>query len=134
MIAIICLDQNNGMFFNDRRQSKDRTVRKDILSITAKKRLFMTEYSYAQFKEDDGCDIQHINICTDFFEQEKDDYCLIENCYFDDRKAERLIVYRWDKVYPADHRYNLNGWNLKNTMEFQGYSHDKITREIYEKD
>lgn len=56
MIIIVCADNNNGMMFNNRRQSQDRTLR--------------------------------------------------------------------------DH---LSGWVLETTEDFVGYSHEKITEEIYTK-
>ena len=34
MIIILCLDNNNGMMFNDRRQSQDRGLREYIAEMT----------------------------------------------------------------------------------------------------
>ena len=52
MNVIICLDQNNGMLFNNRRQSRDRIVRKNILEYINGAKLYMDEYSFKQFSED----------------------------------------------------------------------------------
>ena len=49
MNVIICLDQNNGMLFNNRRQSGDRIVRKNILEYINGAKLYMDEYSFKQF-------------------------------------------------------------------------------------
>ena len=62
MNVIICLDQNNGMLFNNRRQSRDRIVRKNILEYINGAKLYMDEYSFKQFSEDKAdnivvCDI-----------------------------------------------------------------------------
>ena len=50
MKLIICVDDNNGMMFNRRRQSKDREVRHDILAYTMPERIWMNEYSLEQLK------------------------------------------------------------------------------------
>ena len=52
MNVIICLDQNNGMLFNNRRQSRDRIVRKNILEYINGAKLYMDEYSFKQFSEE----------------------------------------------------------------------------------
>ena len=44
MIAIVCLDENNGMFFNERRQSKDRYVIRDIVHMVENNTLYIKEY------------------------------------------------------------------------------------------
>lgn len=130
MIAIVCLDLNNGMFFNNRRQSMDKLLRKDMLQMTKGSKLWMTDYSREQFNHFH----EQISISTGFFEEaEREDYCFIENCHLDENRIEKLIVYRWDKVYPSDFRVNLAHWNLVSSLEFPGYSHDKITKEVYEK-
>ena len=48
-------------------------------------------------------------------------------------KAKKVVVYRWDKVYPADYKLPLRQYKLVSTLEFQGYSHDKIVKEVYER-
>ena len=45
MKAIVCLDDNEGMTFAGRRQSRDRVVCADILFLTRGKKLFMNAYS-----------------------------------------------------------------------------------------
>ena len=114
MNVIICLDQNNGMLFNNRRQSRDRIVRKNILEYINGAKLYMDEYSFKQFSEDKA---DNIVVCDNFSNVE-----------------DKLIVYRWDKIYPADVSFGMNKikLNLTETLEFQGYSHEKIVREIYE--
>ena len=50
MIAIVCFDENNGMFFNERRQSKDRYVIRDIVHMVENNTLYINEYSKELFK------------------------------------------------------------------------------------
>ena len=108
MKLIICVDDNNGMMFNRRRQSKDREVRHDILAYTMPERIWMNEYSLEQFETDDTSRIQ---VANNFLIQADDnDYCFIEN---------------------GQYYIDLHGWTLADQKEFKGFSHDKITREIW---
>ena len=52
MTGIVCLDQEDGLLFNGRRQSRDRVVTEKILSITEGKPLWMSAYSRRIFPED----------------------------------------------------------------------------------
>ena len=54
MKIIVCLDDNNGMLFNNRRQSRDKTVVEDIISV------------YQNSTDKDGFDI------TNLTEEEKE--------------------------------------------------------------
>ena len=130
MIAIVCLDENNGMFFNERRQSKDRYVIRDIVHMVENNTLYINEYSMELFENTPA----NIQISEDYFNQVSDnEYCFIENQIVDILKAKKVVVYRWDKVYPADYKLPLRQYNLVSTLEFQGYSHDKIVKEVYER-
>ena len=131
MNVIICLDQNNGMLFNNRRQSRDRIVRKNILEYINGAKLYMDEYSCKQFSEDKA---DNIVVCDNFSNVEDSDFCFVEKQHINTEQINKLIVYRWDKIYPADVSFGMNKikLNLTETLEFQGYSHEKIVREIYE--
>ena len=130
MIAIVCLDQKNGMYFNERRQSRDRYIVRDILEMTKDSVLHINSYSKELFEET----LKEYVISDDYFSDAKDgEYCFVENHILDQSETEKLIVYRWDKVYPADHRLDISNWKLIDTLEFMGYSHDKIIKEVYVK-
>lgn len=65
------------------------------------------------------------------------DYCFVENANILPfaHKIETLIVYRWNTVYPADVRFPsvlLEGKTPTHTADFSGFSHPRITEEIYE--
>lgn len=135
MNIIICLDDKNGIMFNKRRQSQDRILRANIKEVVKNKTLFMNEYSYKLYKDiDDG----NIKVCDDFLNNcTNDDFCLVEdkllNNYID--KINTLTIYKWNRLYPADLYFDINlnteHWQLINTEDFQGSSHDKITKETY---
>lgn len=137
MTAIICIDEKTGMLFNNRRQSKDSTVREKILSLSENGSLFMNSYSAKQFEESK---LSKINIDEKFFEHSQDDdFCFFENCgvssYIDD--INKFVVFKWNRNYPADFYLDFlpweNNWQLKESQDFEGTSHEKITMEVYEK-
>lgn len=131
MIGIVCLDQKNGMYFNERRQSRDRYVIRDILDMTKESVLYINSYSEELF----GNQRNKYIVSDDYFSDVKEnDYCFIENHVLDQSSVNKLIVYRWDKVYPSDYKPDMSKWKLINTMVFMGYSHDEITKEVYIKD
>lgn len=49
--------------------------------------------------------------------------------------AEKVVIFRWDKVYPADVKFPMDqfskAFTLISTDTFHGYSHDLITQEVY---
>ena len=132
MILIACVDDNLGMAFHRRRQSKDRLLRERILEQVGNAPLWMSPYSAKQFEE--GAE----NICTD------EDFltrCSAQEYAFTELEAPgkvasqvgKLILYRWNRSYPADLYFDLelDGYTLAAVHEFAGSSHEKITEEIY---
>ena len=51
MRIIICLDDDNGMLFHDRRQSQDVKLRADVLQRLGERMLWMNAYSARQFAD-----------------------------------------------------------------------------------
>ncbi len=131
MIVMVCLDDNNGMLFNHRRQSHDKALCAYIQRLTEGSRLWMNAYSAPFFA--------HASVAEDFLEQAaQEDYCFVENLPLQpyEAKIERLLVFRWNRVYPADTYLDLildGVWHLQRQEEFIGSSHDKITMEVYER-
>lgn len=136
MKVIVCLDDKRGMFFNERRQSRDRVLNADVVAMSKGNRLFIEPYSKMLF-ENSGANI----VCdADFLELAGDgDFCFVENRalsgYID--KLEEIIIYHWNRSYPTDIVFDLEpeelGFKCISTSEFQGSSHDKITKEIFAK-
>ena len=50
-----------------------------------------------------------------------------------EERVERVVLYRWDRAYPADLYWDLSleGWTLARREEFPGSSHEIITKEVY---
>ena len=126
MKLIVCLDDNNGMMFNNRRQSRDKILIENVLEICKGEKLYTNEYSSKLFPE------KFVEI-FDSMEEIGNGYCFAENFTVNENDVEEIIVYKWNRVYPADVHFNidLDNWNLTETVDFEGSSHDKITREIY---
>lgn len=133
MKLIFCLDDRGGMMFNNRRQSQDRILRSRILNMTECCRLFMTEYSSKQFEESGN-----IIISEKYLKKAKsEDFCFIEDGPFSFDDVSEIIIYRWNRHYPADKYFNINikdlGYALYSSEDFEGSSHEKITEEKYKK-
>lgn len=129
MHIIACLDDQNGMSFGGRRQSTDRTVRRDILDMAEGKPVRMSPYGAAQFTQGDI-------LADDRFldNAQPGDICFVENTDITSylHKVSRITLYRWNRRYPADlHFPVLTGWKCIRCLEFPGYSHEIITREEY---
>ena len=58
MTLILCVDDRGGLSFNGRRQSQDRRVREDLLTMAAGGTLWMDGYSRRQFTEPEAAAIQ----------------------------------------------------------------------------
>lgn len=133
MILAACVDDNLGMMFNNRRQSQDREVRRQLLEEAGERPLWMNAYSAKQFDGPEG-----IRIHEDFLEEARPgDWCFIENVSAEGREAliERIVLFKWNRVYPADRYFSLSleGWRLTERTDFKGYSHETITKEVYVK-
>lgn len=126
MTVYVCLDDRNGMLFNNRRQSRDRAVLEDIrvsvsgtLTIDAfsEKLIAPAEIPFVLGEPAPGVHF--------FLENRKASEIL--------PMAERVVIYRWNRAYPGDFRFDgdLSGFTLRSTEEFPGKSHERITKEVY---
>ena len=133
MILIVCVDEKNGMIFNNRRQSRDKILIAHILEVTKNKKLWITNFSQDIFNMSDA---NNLIIDDQFIEKmREDDYCFVENIEVKTLidKVDKIIIYNWNRNYPADQYFdiNLDEWVIDSEEEFSGSSHDKITQKIY---
>ena len=131
---IVCLDDDGGMLFNRRRQSRDSKVIDDIIQTIRDKNLYITKFSEALFKD------RQINLHISekpWENADKDDFCFIENADTGEfiNEADAVTIYRCNKKYPADVYFNMSKlyscFTLSETCEFNGSSHEVITKEVY---
>ena len=135
MRIIVCLDDQNGMFFGTRRQSKDCILRQDILKMTEDAVLWMNAYSAGQFTEE----APQLRIDEDFLEKAApDDWCFVENVSVGQvaESVNQVVIYRWNRKYPATVKFPgelfQNRWKLTERRDFPGFSHETITKEVYD--
>ena len=98
----------------------------------------MNEYTYRQFA--DAGEAGNICVAENFLECATDgDYCFVENMPLSayETSVSKIILFKWNRRYPADFYFDISlsepVWKLTGTEEFQGFSHEKITREVYER-
>ncbi|WP_434309958.1 ribonuclease Z [Hominifimenecus sp. rT4P-3] len=135
MIAIVCLDESRGMLFNHRRQSRDLAVTDRIGRICRGKKVWMNSYSYPVYG---ALEQVEIAVDPDFVGKAgQGDYCLVETECLEpvQEKLEGLLVFWWNRKYPADFYLDLDlsQWKKVEAQEFSGVSHEKITEEFYVK-
>lgn len=134
MIIYVCTDDSMGMMFGGKRQSRDKILIDDVTA-TANQPIYIDKYSEILFK---GTNADY-KISDNLLEEAKDgDCCFIENKAlrtFSD-KIEKIILYRWNRKYPADFFFDIDLASSKfrrvTSIEFAGFSHDRITREEWE--
>lgn len=132
MNIIVCLDDNLGMLFDKRRQSRDRRVLEDI-------KKFTNEVLISSFSENLFSEFSCKTIVDDRFLEKAphNAYCFVEadkvSPYIN--KVEQIIVYKWNRKYPSDFKFDvsLESWKMIEQKEFVGFSHEKITKEVYVK-
>lgn len=134
MRLIVCVDDDGGMSFLGKRQSKDRVLRARILEMTEGSLLWMGGYSARQFEED----ADRIRTDEDFLQKAgEDDWCFAETqrleSYAD--RIQMLVIYRWNRKYPSDQKLPQAVidacQNLVSKQEFAGFSHEMILEEVY---
>ncbi len=130
----VCLDDEGGMMFNNRRQSRDRVLIAELLSST-EGRIVIHPYSAPLFG-----DSPRVVISDDPLAMAADgDICFIEQLPIAPLLSlvGRFIVYRWNRIYPRDKCFDVDlggaGFSLISETEFTGSSHERITKGIYER-
>ena len=132
MHIVICLDDRNGMMFNKRRLSSDQTVCQRIVQQAAGV-LWMSSYSAKLFEQ------YLIRVDDDFLNKAAaGDTCFVETPDFTEFNdvIQTITVYRWNRSYPADKKLAsdyFSQWQLTETIDFPGNSHENITEEKYTK-
>lgn len=133
MKLIVCVDLDNGMLFNNRRQSKDRILIENIYNFIGNKKLWITSFSKDLFEKEK----YNLFNLEEVGKIEKDDFCFIENISPKILAGDvnEIILYNWNRKYPADLYFDisLDDWQIESEIEFEGSSHDKITQKIYRK-
>ena len=133
MTFYVCLDDRNGMLFNNRRQSRDAAVLADIcanlpgaLTITPfSEKLIQNAHIPCTLAPED---LTFLPSDAHFFLETPVSESVIAN-------ADTIVLYHWNRHYPADTYWEIDlpqsGFTLTGVCEFPGKSHDTITKEVY---
>ncbi len=133
--VILATDERGGMIFNKRRVSRDRILIADLMNGTDKK-VYINEYSKILFEEYS----ERVAVCENALsEAPEGSVCFIEfppiKPYLAD--ISRLIIYNWNRRYPFDMSLDVSpvseGFRSVSVSELEGSSHEKITKEIFER-
>lgn len=135
MILIVCVDKNNGMLFNRRRQSRDTALIEHVIELSNNNNLWIKNFSKDIFEQ---YELKNLKIDEELLEHaENDDYCFIEDILLSNiiDKFDKIILYNWNRKYPADLYFDidLTEWILEGEVNFKGNSHDQITQKIYKR-
>ena len=134
MTAIVCIENRGGILFLKRRVSRDSAVIADIARYA--EQLFLTPYSLPLFE---GANIETAVSDTPIESALPNGFAFIESGEIEKKLSliSRLIIYKWNRRYPSDVKLGFEpserGFSLCETGEFVGSSHEKITKEIYER-
>ena len=132
MIAVVCIDDNGGMLFNNRRLSRDRILIEDLIKTADGRKIYIEPFSETLFNGKEN----YVLVTDDCLSGAgEDDYCFVENKNISAyrNKIKGLIIYKWNRKYPSDLKFDfdLSDYKLNEVSEFGGSSHEKITKEIY---
>jgi len=115
MIIMVCLDDNHGMRFHNRRQSRDRYLCKRILELAQQSVLWMNESSEKLFKDSQ----REIRTDPQFLVRAGvGDFCFVEDQDITPflPRVEKIIVFRWNRIYPSDLKFPMHilqkNWRL----------------------
>lgn len=134
MIAIVCIDDNKGMLFNKRRQSRDKRLIEDVLKMAGEKKIWIHKFSAGLFEKAG----KNVMIEEGFLMKAgRGEFCFVENVSLMPiaDNIEEIVVYKWNRKYPADFYFDLDlsEWELAESEEFAGSSHEKIGKERYKR-
>ena len=130
MILVSCAENSLGLRFNHRRCSRDRALCRDLLEQAGGK-LWLARESLGLFGDFPQAELHAVAAPE---ETPNGCYCFWEAAAPEIR-PEKLLLYRWNRDYPGDERFCFPGgeamWQLDRWEDFPGFSHEKITEEIY---
>lgn len=131
MKAIVCVDDDYGILFNNRRVSRDKSLIQWLMNFINNNKIWIRPYSKDLFNGYDN-----IYVSYDYLDKAgTDDYCFIEDSMNSDytRKVEYILLCKWNRRYPSDVKFQRDlldkNWSVSILAEFSGTSHEKITIE-----
>ena len=134
-VAVV-LDDDEGMMFFGKRQSRDRVLIEELISSSENTPIYIHPYSKLLFP-----DLSRVTVSDDPLHDCPDGGTVfVEHLPLTPHLGDigKMIVYRWNRLYPSDKKFDIDlarcGFTRLSLSEFPGSSHDKITKEVYRKD
>lgn len=115
MQVIVCVDDNGGMMFNKRRQSRDRVLCEYVMRLSEGHQVYMSAYSAKLFSEDD-----RIVVSENYLEEASgEDFCFVEKEPLKafENEIKKLIIFKWNRVYPADQYLDIDPEKMTKVQE-----------------
>ena len=134
MILVLCTDDRLKTAFSGKRQSTDRALRTNLISLSEGRPIRMNRYSRSRFTEPGN-----YVVSEDFLKTAGPGQICFAEGHFElptPERVEKLILYRWNRAYPGDEEMPteyLHCFALSERADFKGFSHERITREVYVK-
>lgn len=143
MFCIFCTDEDNGYLFSGKRVSFDKEILSDIIhnANINHSRIIVSDYTYRMFQnyfEGLNENVPHnIVVSRDVLDAETEDYVFVEEEMREmtEEEIDAFIIYNFNRKYPSSTKFtpNPSKFSLSSVWEFKGNSHEKITRNIYER-
>ncbi len=136
MKLIIAVDENRGLSYRSRRVSRDRFLNADIIESLDGSPLYIEKYSEYLFRKYKDADIRTF-ASDDEVPDDASVFIEISDPSRFVKKCDTIVIYYWNRNYPSDAYFKMNpeekGYALTEVYDFEGYSHEDITREVYRK-
>lgn len=135
MTVIAFIDNDGGMMFFGKRLSRDSAAMEDIKKISEGKRIFASPYSMPLFE---GFENEIIYDEEFLSKAESGDICFVEDARISDfaEKIDSAYIYSWNRDYPSDFFMDIDfkkDFRFDSEFDFEGSSHENITRRYYVK-
>lgn len=137
MKLIVCLSNDAGMMFNNRRQSRDSALIERLIEIVGTHKIYAEAYSKTLFKD---CSLNNsifFNKDIDWSTIDESDYVFVEDpeLFKNAPIFDQVIVCWWNREYPSDKffRINMASYESVKTETLVGRSHNEIEIEYYVK-
>ena len=125
----VCLDDEGGMLFFGRRQSRDRNLISELCE-SVDGDIYISRFSEIIFKGHE----EKIKIVDNPLEECPDGgVAFVENLRLSpySERISRILLYKWNTLYPSDFKIDIDLVGLYGTLsreDFVGSSHDQITK------
>ena len=134
MILMVCIDDAGGMMFNHRRQSRDRVLCARMSEIAKDSVLHVTPYTQKIFDAASPLCVSD----APWLAAGQGEYYFAEDGEIPMERVEKVYLYRWNRAYPGDRFFDVDlaalGFEMIQSEDFTGSSHEQITEEIYVKE